>query len=464
MVVVKCYHNLGETEFMNNIDNKKQRYNDDRQYNEFLNHIREEKEETSNFAKSLLTFVLGVCCVLALGLWFIQKDELIISIFGEDSIISNQLISFGNIIKSHTRRTNAWSIFGRQKNILLLGVDSNGEGTDTWKGTRSDTIIVLNIDPSTHSVNAISIPRDSKVYIADNHGIDKINSAHAFGGVELTKKTVENTLGIKIDKYICVHDEGVIEVIDALGGIPIYVEKQMNYDDWAGKLHIHLNKGTHTLSGKEAVGYLRFRHDALGDIGRTQRQQWFLRGFLQRLQTPNIITKIPEIVDIAKKYIKTDMSVYELSQMAALSKGFDEGNIQIAMLPGAPNAKGGTSYWILDPDKVQDVVNRLIYREEGFPNKTSQLIGGIIYTPSQLSQANSLKTQLNNLGYTVNMMQLSVLPHNQFLAHNNNISNSFYNYLKEKVPAIAKTQYVYDPMKYYNVGNSDFTIILSSDN
>jgi len=451
---------------MNNMRNQQYRNQErnEQEYTDFLKHIREEKEETSNFAKSLLTFVLGVCCVLAFGLWFIQKDELIISLFGEDSVVTQQLLAVGNIVKSHTRKSNAWSIFGRQKNILLLGVDSNGAGTDTWKGTRSDTIIVMNIDPSTHSVNAISIPRDSKVYVADNHGIDKINSAHAYGGVELTKKTIENTLGIKIDKYICVHDEGVIEVIDALGGIPIYVEKSMNYDDWAGKLHIHLDKGNHTLSGKEAVGYLRFRHDALGDIGRTQRQQWFLRGFLQRLQTPGVITKIPEMVDIAKKYIKTDMSVYELSQMAALTKGFDEGNIQIAMLPGAPNTKGATSYWILDPDKVQDVVNRLIYREEGFPTKTSQLIGGIIYTPSQVNQANALKTQLNNLGYTVNMMQLSGLPHNQFLAHNNNISNSFYNYLKEKVPMIAKTQYVYDPMKYYNVGNSDFTIILSSGN
>ena len=156
------------------------------------------------------------------------------------------------------------------------------------------------------------------------------------------------------------------------------------------------------------------------------------------------------------------MSVYELSQLAALAKGFDEGNIQIAMLPGAPNAKGGISYWILDPDKVQDVVNRLIYREEALPDKGGQLVGGIIYTQSQLSQATALKTQLNNLGYTVNMMQLNTLPHTQFIAHNSKVSNYFYQNLKEKIPAISKTQYVYDPMKYYCVGNSDFTIVLSN--
>ncbi len=448
---------------MNNMRRRpRQSYNrDEHEYTEFLKHIREEREETSNFAKSLLTFVLGVCCVLLFGLWFVQNDSLVIGIFGEDSLITKQILSIGNIIKTHTKKSNGWSIFGRQRNILLLGVDSNGEGTDTWKGTRSDTIILLNIDPSSHSVNAISIPRDSKVYLPGKYGVDKINAAHAYGGIDMAKQTIEQTLGVHIDKYICIHDDGVKEVINALGGIPIYVEKSMNYDDYAGKLHIHLDKGNHTLSGQEAIGYLRFRHDALGDIGRTQRQQWFLRGFLQRLQNPQIITKIPEIVNISKKYIKTDLSVYELSQLAALAKGFDEGNIQIAMLPGAPNSKGGTSYWILNPDKVQDVVNRLIYREDAMPDKSAQLVGGIIYSPNQISQATALKTQLNNLGYTVNMMELKGLPHTQFLAHNNSVSNSFYRYLKEKIPMISKTQYVYDPMKYYCVGNSDFTIILS---
>ena len=437
------------------------RSRDEEEYTAFLKHIREEREETSNFAKSLLTFVLGVCCVLALGLWFVQKDELVISIFGEDSAITKELLVIGNAIKSHTRTSNGWSVFGKQQNILLLGVDSNGKNTDMWRGTRSDTIIVMNVDPATHSVNAISIPRDSKVYLADNR-VDKINAAHAYGGVDLTKKTVEDTLGIKIHKYICIHDEAVKEVIDALGGIPIYVEKRMKYDDFSGKLHINLEKGNQVLNGEQAIGYLRYRHDGLGDIGRTQRQQWFLRGFLERLKNPAVIAKIPHIVNIAKTYIKTDMSVYELTQLAALAKGFDEGNIQIAMLPGGPNVSGSTSYWILNPDQVQDVVNRLIYREENNQDKSGQLVGGIIYTSSQEAKANALKAQLNELGYTVKMMEANGLPHTQFIAHNSNVTNSFYRYLKDKIPFIQKTQYVYDPIKLYCVGNSDFTIVLSN--
>ncbi|MCM1264862.1 MAG: LCP family protein [Candidatus Gastranaerophilales bacterium] len=440
---------------------QRMRSRDEEEYTAFLKHIREEREETSNFAKSLLTFVLGVCCVLALGLWLVQKDELIIGIFGEDSVITRELLTIGHAIKSHTRSSSGWSLLGRQQNILLLGVDSNGSNTDTWKGTRSDTIILMNIDPATHSVNAISIPRDSKVYLPGDHGTDKINAAHAYGGIDMAKKTIEDTLGVRIDRYICVHDEGVREIIDALGGIPIYVEKRMKYDDFACKLHINLEKGNHVLSGQQAVGYLRFRHDGLGDIGRTQRQQWFLRGFLERLQNPAVISKIPQIVNISKKYIKTDMSPYELTQFAAMAKGFDEGNIQIAMLPGAPSSKSGISYWILNPDQVQDVVNRLIYREDNNRDMSGQLVGGIIYTPAQAEKAAALKIQLTELGYTVNMMQSGALPHTQFIAHNNSVSNSFYKYLKEKIPFLQKTQYVYDPIKLYCVGNSDFTIVLS---
>ena len=102
-------------------------------------------------------------------------------------------------------------MFGHSKNILLLGVDSNGEGTDKWNGTRTDTIILMNIDPKSHSVNAISIPRDSKVYI-EGHDTNKINSAHAFGGIRLCKKTVEDTLGVRVDKYIMVHDDAVKDI------------------------------------------------------------------------------------------------------------------------------------------------------------------------------------------------------------------------------------------------------------
>ena len=130
----------------------------------------------------------------------------------------------------------------RRQNILLLGVDSNGADSDLWVGTRTDTMILLNIDPRTKTVNAVSIPRDSKVYLPKGMGVQKINAAHAIGGIEMTIKTVEDTLGVKVDKYIMFHDEGVRAIVKALGGVDIFVEKNMRYDDYAGNLHINFKK------------------------------------------------------------------------------------------------------------------------------------------------------------------------------------------------------------------------------
>jgi len=271
------------------------RYKKREEYSSFLDHIKEERESSSTFAKSLLSFVMGMVCVLAFSVWFVQQEDLVKGFFGEDSLITQELLSIGNSIRTRGRTTFNFPLLGGPRNILLLGVDSNGQGSSEWEGTRSDTIILMNIDPRDHSVNAISIPRDSKVYLPNNQGVNKINAAHALGGIQLTKQTVENTLGIKVDKYIIVHDEAVREVIDALGGVPIYVEKKMYYNDNAGHLHIDLHKGINVLNGTQAVGYLRFGHDGLGDIGRTQRQQRFLKGLLEKVKSPQTFAKLPQI-------------------------------------------------------------------------------------------------------------------------------------------------------------------------
>lgn len=441
---------------MSNLKNK----NSQDKYSTFLKHIKEEKDETSNFAKTLLILVLIVCVLIVCFLLSLNDEKTIEQIFGKDNIISEKLIDF--IHNKAFRRKAQFNLpfMPKRQNILLLGVDSNGSDTDPWTGTRSDTIVLLNIDPKSHSVNAVSIPRDSKVYLSGDYGIQKINAAHALGGINLTKETVQETLGVKVDKYIVVSDDAVRKLVDALGGVPIYVEKRMNYDDFSGGLHVHLNKGPNVLDGKNAVGYLRFRHDGLGDIGRTQRQQWFLRGLLEKIQTPQAIAKIPEMLNIASTYVKTNLSLYEMSQYAALAKSIDISKIEVATLPGAPNKKGSVSYWILDPEKTQEVVNRLIYRDEPNVADTKNLKAGIMYSPEKEQQAAKLKSELQELGFEVNCTSRSHLPHSQFVANSSSVSNEFFSWLKNKVPEIKDNQFVYDANNFYCV-NSDFVVIMS---
>ena len=429
--------------------------NQKEEYKALLNQIRKERQEntTSNFAKLLFTVILAVffavLCVI-----IIENTILL------DRISFEQTDDSGGFFKFSRKKKDFQIPFSpRKQNILLLGIDSNGEGADLWEGTRSDTIMIVNIDPRTHTIKAISIPRDSKVFLPDNKGVSKINSAHAIGGVNLVKKTLKETFGIKIDHYIIIHDEAVEHIVDALGGVPIYVEKPMKYHDWAGHLHIDLNKGNTVLNGKQAVGYLRYRKDGLGDIGRTQRQQWFIKSLMEKMRSLDTLTKLPEVLNVCKTYVKTDMSIYELSQYAGFIKGVDENKIEIATLPGAPNQKGYISYWILDPQKTQEVIDRMIYRDK-VEADFSRFKAGIIYSPLKEKEAMILQDQLKELGFEVNMLKITHLSHTRFVANKKEVTMDFYNWLQKKLPELNKMQFVYDPTENFSVG-SDFTIVLA---
>jgi len=425
------------------------------EYKAFLKSIREDRKESSNVVKLVFTIVMAILCAIIVCVILVENLALI------KKISPQTAEDMSGIFKFSRKQSNGFEVpfSPRRQNILVLGVDSNGNGTDMWEGTRSDTIMIVNIDPKTHTIKAVSIPRDSKVYLPDNKGVQKINSAHALGGVNLVKKTIRETFGIRIDKYIIIHDEAVEKIVDALGGLPIYVEKKMLYHDYTAKLHIDLEKGYTTLNGKQAVGYLRYRKDGLGDIGRTHRQQWFMKSLFEKLHSPQVITKIPEVLNVANNYIKTDMNYYELSQYAGMLRGIDKNKIEIATLPGAPNQKGYISYWILDPVKTQEVINRMIYRDKPV-NTGLTPKGGIMYSPKREADAEALHEKLKDLGFEVNMLKITHLSHTRFVANKNNVTIEFFNWMQKKLPELNNMQFIYDPTEMFSVG-SDFTIVLA---
>jgi len=207
---------------------------------EFYPAYKGRKSNSFRKALALMTtvFFMAVFAILL----FANNKDFLNGKFSENSFMSGILtkISKGN---SSKEPGFSWPFGLKRKNILLLGVDSNGADSDLWVGTRTDTMILLNIDPRTKTVNALTIPRDSKVYLPKGMGVQKINAAHAIGGVDMTKKTIEDTLGVHVDRYIMFHDDAVREIVKALGGVDIYVEKDMHYNDYAGHLHINIPKG-----------------------------------------------------------------------------------------------------------------------------------------------------------------------------------------------------------------------------
>ena len=441
---------------------RRRRYSTGSADNPFENYAYNRRRQRSSFRKTLTLMTILFFTALFAILLFANQQDFLQKRFGENSFITKALSKISTTNSAKEKPEFVLPFGPRKQNILLLGVDSNGADSDLWVGTRTDTIILLNVDPRTKTLNAISIPRDSKVYLPKGMGIQKVNAAHAIGGVEMTVKTIENTLGVKVDKYIMVHDDAVRAIVDAIGGVDIFVEKNMKYNDYTGKLHINFTKGHHKLTGNDVVEYLRFRHDALGDIGRTQRQQWFLRGLLASLQKPETITKIPKIVSVANKYIKTDMSVYEMTQYASLAKGFDMDNIEIAMLPGTPNKQGYISYWILDPEKTQEVVDRLIYRQKSTDIK-EHYTASIMSAPENSAEATRLQAALEHAGIEVRCSGTLRSTHSQFIAHSKFVTVDYYAQLKKQVPEVKSRQFVYDPISYMCAA-TDFTVVLGGEN
>lgn len=380
---------------------------------------------------------------------------------GSEQILEDDTQSIsGKPTKQKTKKFS-FQFFNRYQNILLLGIDSNGVGTDEYRGVRSDTIILINVDTKDKIVNAISIPRDSKVYISDNHGIQKINAAFALGGIDLTKKTIEETLGIKINNYIIVNAKGVRNLVDALGGVSIYVEKPLRYNDYSGKLFIDLKKGAHVLNGKDAEGYLRFRKDLLGDIGRTYRQQTFLKALLERLKSPDSIKTIPIALKIAGENIKTDLSLYQLSQYAALAREIESQNVTITTLPGAPNKKGHISYWILDPDKTQKIIDSMIYHKKQ-ETEDKIITAGIMYSYDKEEEALKIKEQLKLNGCAVNCIGRAQFDRTRIIYQQSVVSREILRGIVKRIPEISTVPMDNDSTKNYCI-NSDFTVIIAND-
>ena len=376
---------------------------------------------------------------------------------------SDFLSNFGATeeVKKHNALDFNFNFSPRRQNILLMGVDASENPATPFRGTRSDTMLLVSIAPYGKNINVISIPRDSKVYIAGKSKADKINHAFAYGGAKLTVRTVEEVFGVKINNYVAISNAGVVKLIDTLGGLPIYIEKNMKYDDYSAKLHINLKQGNHVLSGKETEGYLRFRHDSFGDIGRIRRQQWFFNALIARLKDPTVIIKLPELLKIMPEYIQTDLSGYELTKYVGIAKNIDSSSIQIATIPGAPSTKGIISYWIIDPIKTQELIDKMVYRNKS-EVQNSEISVGILYSPTVETQANALKETLEAQGLQVKTQSNSSLSKDYIALHNLKVTGDFVNDLKKIVPDIKDKHTIYDPIGINRTGK-DMTIVLSGN-
>lgn len=248
-------------------------------------------------------------------------------------------------------------------NVLVMATDvnytvKNGKRVMGLTGN-TDTMILARFDPATAQVRAVSIPRDTRVPIP-GHGTFKINAANPYGGPTLAARVVADFLGVQVDRYVLLNTRAVVQIVDALGGVDVFVPKRMYYNDWSGNLHINLQKGWNRLDGKHAHDFLRFRHDELGDIGRVQRQQAFMQAVLKKYLTPGNLLQTPKLIGLAKENLETNLTNEELLKLVTLGKDLDRDRVQLAMVPGAATTVEGVSYWVAEPTATRRVVESFL--------------------------------------------------------------------------------------------------------
>ncbi|MGE8204549.1 LytR family transcriptional regulator [Heyndrickxia sp. NPDC080065] len=232
--------------------------------------------------------------------------------------------------------------------ILLLGVDER-------KGDRgrSDTMIVMTVNPSLQSVQMLSIPRDTRTEIVGKGTQDKINHAYAFGGVAMSVNTVQKFLDIPIDYYIKVNMQGFEGIVDAMDGVTVNNTLDFSYGGY------HFPKGKLDLNGKKALQFVRMRkEDPRGDFGRQERQRQVIQGIINKGASFSSLTRFSNIFEALGKSIETNLT---FDEMMSIQKYYKDARHKIDPfeLKGDGTKINGIYYFIVPEAERQKAQNRL---------------------------------------------------------------------------------------------------------
>lgn len=276
--------------------------------------LRAKRERTKKRRKRIALGVVAVCLALVLGgvgaAWAYLNNL--------DKALNKDVDA--DLLNSLTVTDSASDPFY----MLLIGIDKDEgrESSDEYGGSyRTDSMILARIDPKDKQVTLISIPRDTQVTIG-THGTQKINAAYAFGGPSGAIKAVEDLAGVPISHYAEIDLDGFAAVVDALGGIDINVQYEIDDPNYMG----YLAAGQQTLNGEQALIYCRSRHayDAIGDGDaiRSANQRTMISAIMKKLMSSDVGT-LTNTVNTLAQYITTDYSVGDILALAQRMFGID---------------------------------------------------------------------------------------------------------------------------------------------
>jgi len=240
--------------------------------------------------------------------------------------------------------------------ILVLGCDKRPkeEGVES----RSDTIMLVHADPEEDFLSVLSLPRDLKVEIP-GHGTQKLNAAYTYGGWELAAETVERLTNVDITEFVEVDFQAFRDVVDALGGVYVDVDRRYYNDNPEYEL-IKLAPGYQLLDGANALDYVRFRHDLNYDFGRMRRQQRFLAAVREQAMGWNLVLDLPGIVDGLFSNLATSLSANDMLKLAYWAVRLDGSHIRQVSVIGDIRTIEGVSYVIPPEGAVEEAVVKMM--------------------------------------------------------------------------------------------------------
>lgn len=229
--------------------------------------------------------------------------------------------------------------------VLLLGVDEREDDRG-----RSDTMVVLAINPEDASTKMVSIPRDTYTEIVGLGMKDKINHAYAFGGIEMSLASTEKLLDIPIDYVVQLNMEGFEDIVDALDGIK--VNNAFAFDDFAA--------GEITLTGEQALDYVRMRkNDPDGDFGRQDRQKQVIKSIMVQAVSATTLFNYPKIFDALGDNVKTNMEFNEMIDVQSNYRNASKEVEQLSFEKGYGETIGGIWYYMMDENELAEIQSEM---------------------------------------------------------------------------------------------------------
>jgi len=249
--------------------------------------------------------------------------------------------------------------FDQPVNLLVLGLDE--------EELRTDVILLFNYNPGLSRLNILSITRDTRVYARGKYS--KINALYSAGKEQLVADEIRQITGLPVKYYLTMNFKGFRKIIDALGGVEFNVPFNMDYDDPGQNLHIHLDKGEQLLDGDAAEQLVRYRKGNRsgqgyfdGDIGRISMQQEFATALIRQKMSVRNLSKVNDIFDIMKEYIRTNIGITDIAQYLSSLKDIKKESIKTFTLPGESAVKNDVWYYIYNKELTGKIINEDFYK------------------------------------------------------------------------------------------------------